>query len=116
MISVMVSAAAAAPTLDALQEELWLLGYIEGQNIALETHFTGGQFERISQLVTDLSTAVATDPLLFAHHVRILEAVQTHGLPSMFGFRQFAEAGGWCLMEPAYSGCGAELPTSWITS
>jgi len=37
---------------------------------------------------------VATDPLLFSHHVRILEAAQTHRLLSMFRFRQFAEAGG----------------------
>jgi putative ABC transport system substrate-binding protein len=49
---------------------------------------------------------VATDPMLFAHQARILEAVKMQRLPAIFGFRQFVAAGG--LMS-----YGVNLPKAW---
>jgi hypothetical protein len=37
-----LSAAAGVQNVDAFREDLRLLGYIEGQNVAIETHFIGG--------------------------------------------------------------------------
>ena len=48
---------AGAVNADVLRDGLRLLGYTEGQNIAIETHFMGGRFEGIPQLVADFSTA-----------------------------------------------------------
>ena len=46
---------------------------------------------------------VATDPLLFAHRTRIVDAANQSRLPTVFGFKEFVKAGG-------LASYGASLP------
>lgn len=40
----------ASPLLDALRDELWTLGYVEGRNLVLERRYAESRLERFSEL------------------------------------------------------------------
>lgn len=48
------SASAEKPRLDTFRQGLHALGYIEGQNIAIDYRFTDGKFDRLAELAAEL--------------------------------------------------------------
>jgi putative tryptophan/tyrosine transport system substrate-binding protein len=67
------SSAVELPRIDAFRQGLHALGYIEGQNLAIEYRYTDGKFERLSnvaselvQLNVDVLVAVTTNAALAA--------------------------------------------------
>jgi putative tryptophan/tyrosine transport system substrate-binding protein len=67
------SSAVELPRVDAFRQGLRALGYIEGQNLAIEYRYTDGKFERLSdvaaelvQLNVDVIVAVTTNAALAA--------------------------------------------------
>jgi len=53
-IGVLVGAAPPHPFVDAFRQGLRTLGYLEGQNIALEVRYTGGRADRAAELAAEL--------------------------------------------------------------
>ena len=70
------SETASTATMDAFRQGLRELGYVEGQNIAIEWRFAEGSLERIAQLAADLGggakvDVVVTTDTLVAQSLRI---------------------------------------------
>jgi putative ABC transport system substrate-binding protein len=53
-VLISASAAATAPFIDALQQGLHELGYVEGKTIAIERRFAELKFDRLPNLATEL--------------------------------------------------------------
>jgi putative ABC transport system substrate-binding protein len=53
LVGVLVSASPPHPVVDALRHGLQILGYSEGQNIALEFRYSGGRSDRASEIATE---------------------------------------------------------------
>jgi hypothetical protein len=67
------------------------LGYIEGQNVTIESRFASGQVERLPEIATELAGVLTLE-----HHNRrtLVELATKNRIPAMWGHRQFVEAGG----------------------
>ena len=66
-VGVLLSASLGTPTFQAFKQRLQALGYVEGQNLALEARAAEGQFERLPGLAAELvrlhvDVIVATGP------------------------------------------------------
>ena len=73
--------------LDAFRQGLQELGYIEGQNIAIEVRFASGRVDRLPELAAEL---VRLSTMLKSQNTR---HSPKYWIP-MLGHRQFVEAGG----------------------
>jgi putative ABC transport system substrate-binding protein len=76
--------------------------------IPLKAHGVDGpdDFDRVlSAIVADRAGAVlvATSPMFFGHRRQLAELALKHRLPSMFAFREYAEAGGLMAYGPSYT-------------
>src|SRR5215203_2195459 len=110
--------------IDGFVAELRRLGWVEGQNLAIETAWAHGRLERMPALATTLANlrpdvnfapvdgdgiepafstmmaerveavVVLVDALMIFHRDRIAELASNRRLPSVFSFKEFAEAGG----------------------
>ena len=60
-IGILVSASPPHPFADAFWRGLRPLGYLEGQNIEVEFHYTGGRSERAEELADDEEAEVTED-------------------------------------------------------
>src|SRR5258708_33960280 len=54
LVGVLVSASPPHPFADALRRGLQTLGYVEGENIAIEWRYTGGRSDRAAALAAEL--------------------------------------------------------------
>jgi putative tryptophan/tyrosine transport system substrate-binding protein len=93
-IGVLVSASPPHPFADAFKRGLHTLGYAEGQNIAVEFRYTGGQRERAEELAAEL-VRLGVD-IIVAHYVQAVIAAMgatrtipivmaPHGAPLQMG-------------------------------
>src|SRR6266436_4852425 len=93
-IGVLVSASPPHPFADAFRRGLHTLGYTEGQNIAVEFRYTGGQRERAEELAAEL-VRLGVD-VIVAHYVQAVVAAMgatrtipivmaPHGAPLQLG-------------------------------
>jgi putative ABC transport system substrate-binding protein len=76
--------------------------------IPLAVHGVDGpeDFERaLSAMVADRAGAVlvATSPMFFGHRRQLADLALKHRLPTMFAFREYAEAGGLMAYGPSYT-------------
>lgn len=75
----------ASPRLEAFRQGLRALGYVEGQNIALDTRLTGGKYEALRQLAAEL-VARKVDVILTGGHTATRAAMEaTSTIPIVFG-------------------------------
>ena len=76
--------------------------------IRLSVHAVDGadDFDRaLSAVAADRAGAVlfATSPMFFRHRHQLAELALKHRLPTMFAFREYAEAGGLLAYGPSYA-------------
>jgi putative ABC transport system substrate-binding protein len=76
--------------------------------IPLTVHGVDGpeEFDRaLSAVVADRAGAVlfTTSTMFFAHRRQLLDLALKHGLPTMFAFREYAEAGGLMAYGASYT-------------
>jgi ABC-type uncharacterized transport system substrate-binding protein len=76
--------------------------------ISLKAHGVDGpdDFDRaLSAIVADRAGAVlvATSPMFFGHRRQLAELALKHRLPTIFAFREYAEAGGLMAYGPSYT-------------
>jgi hypothetical protein len=106
---------------DEFRRELRELGYIEGQNIVIDYRFADGKFDRLPQLfgvrgpdefdrtfaaITSANAAtllVLPDPVFSAYTARIADLANKSQLPTMYGLREDALAGGLMAYGPNYA-------------
>jgi len=75
-------------TLDAFRDGLRVLGYVEGNNFAIEQRYGG---------------LIQFDDVIFTSHRRqLVELAVKHQLPAMYGAREFVEVGGLISYGPDY--------------
>ena len=83
-------------------------GAAQTLGIALKAHGVDGpdEFDRaLRAFVADRAGAVlvATSPMFFGHRRQLAELALKHRLPTIFAFREYAEAGGLMAYGPSYT-------------
>jgi putative ABC transport system substrate-binding protein len=118
-----LSVAFSTPTFQAFRQALRDLGYVEGQNIALELRFANGSAERLADMATDLVRTkvdvIVTESVLAAREARNATATipivtAIHGDPVGAGLaasltRPGGNVTGLSLLAPELSGKRLEL-------
>ena len=106
--------------LDAFRQGLRELGYIEGQNVAIDVRFAGGQVERLPELAAelvrlkpDVIVTPATPPSLSAKQATRTIPIVFAGIADPVGaglITNFARPGGnitgWQASVPSWAGSG----------
>jgi putative ABC transport system substrate-binding protein len=107
-----VSAAADAPRFEALRQGLRDLGYVEGQNLVIDSRHEGGGFERLPELVAELLRQ--KPDVLVAVTTNAAQAAKRAGttVPIVFMGVTDPVTPGWCRVSPGREAASPGSPTS----